>query len=208
MPCTTSKDLATISAQELTQALVNPAPAELFSTIGTAHLQALRQLASIFDAALPGDVPTGNPTHCTAPSPTRPPRGPPHTPTTSHTNRYTTPRVAPSIVPPPRVAPTGVPSPRVHAKVDPQEDEPILGVNIFDSFEEEEMILTPRYLTRDNARCNATNHVEHTIPMIFWPISFTNIAPITGTPISKPTSSNEPPPAPDTYQWLMQSFVQ
>jgi hypothetical protein len=164
------------------------------------HLQALRQLVSIFDDAPPGDVPTGNPIPGTAPSPTRPPHEPPrtpvspHTPATPRTNRYTTPRVVPSIVPPSRVAPPGVPSPRLHAQAELQEDEPRLGVNIFDSVQEEEVIPAPRYRTRANARRNAANHVDHTIPRVFLPIAFTNSTPLTWTPISKPTSSNETPP--------------
>jgi hypothetical protein len=135
--------MATIAAQELTHALVNPTPAAPFSTIGTTQLRDLLQLAAIFDAALPGDVPTSNPSPSTAPSPTGPPSvpsstpGPPHvphhTPVTTQTNRYITPRVTPSIVPHPMSAPIGVPYLRVHAQADPHEGEPILGVNFFDS---------------------------------------------------------------------------
>jgi hypothetical protein len=85
------------------------------------------------------------------------------------------------------VAPMGVPSPRAHAQEDPQEDEPILGVNFSDSFEEEEASPVPRFRTRANERRNAASHMEHTIPMVFRHIAFTNSAPITGTPVSKPT---------------------
>jgi hypothetical protein len=53
MPNTSSKDLASIAALELSNALQNPAPAAPFSHIGTAQLQALRQLPDIFLAALP-----------------------------------------------------------------------------------------------------------------------------------------------------------
>jgi hypothetical protein len=103
---------------------------------------------------------------------------------------YASPRVGPIIVPPPRVEPTGVPSPRVHAQADPQEDESILGVTIFDSFEEEDNSPALLYRTRANARRHAANHVGHTIPIICWPITFTNIAPLAETPISKPTPIN------------------
>jgi hypothetical protein len=41
MPNTSSKDLASIAALELSNALQNPAPAAPFSHIGTAQLQAL-----------------------------------------------------------------------------------------------------------------------------------------------------------------------
>jgi hypothetical protein len=52
-------------------------------------------------------------------------------------------RGAPSMVPHPTVAPTGVPYPRVHAQADPRQGEPLLGVNIFDTFEEEYVTPTP-----------------------------------------------------------------
>jgi hypothetical protein len=45
--------MTTIAAQELTHALMHPAPAAPFSAIDGAQLAALRQLATIFDAALP-----------------------------------------------------------------------------------------------------------------------------------------------------------
>jgi hypothetical protein len=53
IPRTSSKDLASIAALELSNTLKNPAPAAPFSHIGTAQLQALRQLSQIFIAALP-----------------------------------------------------------------------------------------------------------------------------------------------------------
>jgi hypothetical protein len=53
MPRTSSKDLASIAALKLSHALQHPAPAAPFSQIGTAQLQALRQLSDIFSAALP-----------------------------------------------------------------------------------------------------------------------------------------------------------
>jgi hypothetical protein len=53
MPSTSSKDPASIASLELSNALQNPAPAAPFSQIGTAQLQALRQLLDIFSAALP-----------------------------------------------------------------------------------------------------------------------------------------------------------
>jgi hypothetical protein len=56
MPSTSSKDLASIAALELPNALQNPAPAAPFSQIGTAQLQALRQLSDIFSAALPSST--------------------------------------------------------------------------------------------------------------------------------------------------------
>jgi hypothetical protein len=53
MPSTSSKYLASIAALELSNALQNPAPSARFSQIGTAQLQALRQLSDIFSAARP-----------------------------------------------------------------------------------------------------------------------------------------------------------
>jgi hypothetical protein len=60
MPRTASKDLATIATQELTHALLYPAPAAPFSIIGGAHLEALRQLTTIFNAALPPSATDGS----------------------------------------------------------------------------------------------------------------------------------------------------
>jgi hypothetical protein len=105
--------------------------------------------------------------------------------------------VGPIIVPSPRVVPTGIPSQRVHAHANPQEGDPILGINLFESFEEEDNIPEPQYRTRANARHHSGNHVAHTVPRIFLPITFANSTSLTGTPISKPTPSNEPlPPDP------------
>jgi hypothetical protein len=54
MPQTSSNDLTTIAALELSNALLNPAPAVSFSHIRAAQqLQALRQLSDISTAALP-----------------------------------------------------------------------------------------------------------------------------------------------------------
>jgi hypothetical protein len=53
MPHTSSKDLAIISALEISNALQNPAPAAPFSHIGTTLLQVLRQLSDIFSDAIP-----------------------------------------------------------------------------------------------------------------------------------------------------------
>jgi hypothetical protein len=53
MPITSSKDLSSIAALELSNAMQNSAPAAPFIQIGTAQLQALRQLSDIFSAPLP-----------------------------------------------------------------------------------------------------------------------------------------------------------
>jgi hypothetical protein len=120
-----------IDALELTNALQNPAPAAPFSHIGTAHLQALRQLSDIFSAALPSGtaqhthpftqnssqfritVPPGcitQPRMLEVPVPAAPTRSPYFGPHRSQ-------RVSPSRVPSPRVAPrmnpSDIASPRV-----------------------------------------------------------------------------------------------
>ena len=67
MPAMSSADAATDAARRLSDALANPAPAAPFSRFGTQTMDAIRQLAYIFDA-------TGAP-----PNPTQPTR---HTRTT------------------------------------------------------------------------------------------------------------------------------
>jgi hypothetical protein len=124
MPRTESKDMATIAAQELTHALMHPAPASLFSMIGGAQLETLRQLATIFNASLPpsatgGSVPLPSSTNTTSPSapsgsssqPT--PAWAPHTPSLPRATIPTqaTPRRQP--VGSPTVCPRPAPSPRV-----------------------------------------------------------------------------------------------
>jgi hypothetical protein len=67
MPHTSSKDLASIAAMELSHALQHPAHAAPFSQIGTAQLQALRQLSDIFSAALPSrTTPPASPSSLTS----------------------------------------------------------------------------------------------------------------------------------------------
>jgi hypothetical protein len=97
MPRTSSKDLAAIAAQELTHALMHPAPSAPFSIIGGAQLEALRQLA-IFNSALPPSV-TGGSVPLSSSPPT--PACAPHTPSLPRAAipPQTTPRRQP--VPPP-----------------------------------------------------------------------------------------------------------
>jgi hypothetical protein len=142
MPRTTSKDMATISAQELTHALLHPVPADTFSSIGGAQLQALRQLATIFDAELPHastgtSVPVLSNITNVAPSPVcHSPRHaatvPQATPTSVHHVLFPThapprmgpsqspsPRVSPRLAPYPGVGPSRAPSPRVRPSQSP-----------------------------------------------------------------------------------------
>jgi hypothetical protein len=58
MPRMSSADNATIAAKELTNVLLNPAPAAPFATIGNDQLVALKQLALIFQQATTKDNPT------------------------------------------------------------------------------------------------------------------------------------------------------
>jgi hypothetical protein len=131
IPHTSSKDLASIASLELSNALQKPASAAPFIHIGTAQLQALRQLSDIFSAALPSGtaqhapplihnssqfrstVPPGcnaQPLMQEPPVPEDPTISPPLAPHISQ-------RVSPNQVPSPRVAPrmnpSDVASPRV-----------------------------------------------------------------------------------------------
>jgi hypothetical protein len=118
MPRTSSKDLASIAALELSHALQHPAPAAPFSQIGTAQLHALRQLSDIFSAALPtrpapptappslrpttiGNTMRQQPTNPT-PFPPQPVHYPVSSPSTSPRRSQ---RINPSQVPSPRVTP-------------------------------------------------------------------------------------------------------
>jgi hypothetical protein len=119
MPSTSSKDLASIAALEISNALQNPAPAAPFSQIYTVQLQSLRQLLDIFSAALPSGTSQHAPQLSQNSSqfrstvqqgtanPTRMPRQPiPPTPFCSPSldpRRYQ--RVLPIQVPSPRVTP-------------------------------------------------------------------------------------------------------
>jgi hypothetical protein len=116
MPRTASKDLATIAAQELTHALMHPSPAAPFSIIGGAQLEALRHLATIFNAALPPSATNGSvPLSSSQPTPACAP----HTPSLPHAPipLQTTPCRLPVV--PPTVCPRPAPSPRVDPTPDP-----------------------------------------------------------------------------------------
>jgi hypothetical protein len=125
MPNTSSKDLASIAALELSSALQNPAPAAPFSHIRTAQLQALRQLSDIFSAALP----SGRAQH--APLLTQNSsqfRSTIHQSCTTHTRMPRQPIPATPIISPPisprrsqRVIPSQVPSPRVTPRMNPND---------------------------------------------------------------------------------------
>jgi hypothetical protein len=131
MPHTSSKDLAIISALELSNALQNPAPVAPFSHIGTTQFQALRQLSYILSAALPSRTTqhapplTQNssqfrstvPPICNTqprmqepPIPATPTRSPPLAP---HRSQRVSPIQVPSPSVAPRMSPSDVASPRV-----------------------------------------------------------------------------------------------
>jgi hypothetical protein len=119
MPQTSSKDLATIS-----NALHNTAPAALFIHIGTAQLQALRQLSEIFTAVHPRTTTQHAPPMSQASSqfrniipPARVSISPSQAPTYLATPRklpciarYPSPRASPGHAPSPRVAPIANPT--------------------------------------------------------------------------------------------------
>jgi hypothetical protein len=69
MPRMSSADNATITAQELTHALLNPAPAAPFATIGTGQIAALKQLALIFQQATAPNQPKSFAQPLQSPSP-------------------------------------------------------------------------------------------------------------------------------------------
>jgi hypothetical protein len=69
MPRMSSADNATIAAQELTHALLNPAPAAPFATIGTDQIAALKQLALIFQQATAPNQPKSFAQPLQSPSP-------------------------------------------------------------------------------------------------------------------------------------------
>jgi hypothetical protein len=120
MPSTSSIDLASIAALELSNALQNPAPVAPLSQIGTTQLQALRQLSDIFSAALPSGTSQHAPPLSQNSSqfrstvqqgtsnPTRMPRQP-----------IPTPFCSPSLAPrrSQRIIPIQLPSPRVTPRV-------------------------------------------------------------------------------------------
>jgi hypothetical protein len=128
MPETSSKDLASIAALELSHALQNTAPAAPFSHIGTAQLKALRQLSDIFSAALP----SGTAQH--APPLTQNSsqfRSTVQQGCTTHTMIPRQPIQPTPIISPPlaprrsqRVTPSQVPCPRVTPRMNPNEASP------------------------------------------------------------------------------------
>jgi hypothetical protein len=140
MPQTSSMDLTTIAALALSHALLDPPPAAPFSHIGTAQLQALRQLSEIFTVALPPSAtqhlpPTSqassqlrNTIHPApvpmlgSPCPATPSQAPPCLATLHQSPRlarYASPRVSPSQAPSPMVAPRVNPRHIASLRVDP-----------------------------------------------------------------------------------------
>jgi hypothetical protein len=120
MPRTLSKDLASIAAMELSHALQNPAHAAPFSQIGTAQLQALRQLSDIFSAALPfRTTPPAPPSSLNSSQFRSTVRQGPAYQTPMPPEPVQTPVRSPSLAPrrSQRVIPVHVPSPRVRPRL-------------------------------------------------------------------------------------------
>jgi hypothetical protein len=121
MQRTASKDMATIAAKDLTHALMHPAPAApFFSAIGGVQLEALRQLATIFDAALPryatgSSVPSTN----TNNAPSKKFRSPPSSAPACTTTPAPAPRATVPTHAPPRMGPPSAPSPSVGPRLAP-----------------------------------------------------------------------------------------
>jgi hypothetical protein len=206
MPLTSSKDLASIAAMELSHALQHPDPAAPFSHIGTAQLQALRQLSDIFSAALPsrpappaslpslqpitiGTTVRQRPANQTpippqqvqnplgSPSPT--PRrsqwiNPIQVPSPRVTPRLHSSDVAPMRVHTPLPPPTVIPiTPHPASGNAPYMPQGIVGVNLFNTFEEEHNSPTiPRYNTRTLERQHAAHLAQTRRPRVFRPLAF------------------------------------
>jgi hypothetical protein len=135
MPHTSSNDLVSIAALELSNALKSPAPEAPFSHIGTAQLEALRQLSDILTAALPPTTTNHAPTMSQASSKFRntiplPPvpmlRSPIQAPTylatplqSPHLAHYPYQRVIPGQAPSPRVEPIVNPMNVAYPRVNP-----------------------------------------------------------------------------------------
>jgi hypothetical protein len=96
MPQTSSKELATIAALELTNAILNPVPVAPFSHIGTAQLQALDQVSDIFMTVRP---------------PTETPHSPPTFQSSSQFRNTIHPARLPMLGPPCPAPPSPSPSP-------------------------------------------------------------------------------------------------
>ena len=118
MPKTSSADVALRAAHALVQALKHPSPAAPFATLGQAQLQALDQLAHIFDTATA-------PFNHTATSP----RVPLRTETTPPPRVTPVPAVRPLRVPPlrpPANRTSTAPPPRVPTLIEPDPGDPVL----------------------------------------------------------------------------------
>jgi hypothetical protein len=126
MPRTSSKDMVTIASQELTHAIMHPSPAATFSIIGGSQLEALQQLATIFNATIPPSA-TGGSVLIASSTNTNPPSAP------SGSSSQPTPACAPNTPPLPRAtippqatprrqpvcSPTVCPRPAQYPRVDP-----------------------------------------------------------------------------------------
>jgi hypothetical protein len=117
MPKTSSADTALRAAQALLEALKNPSPAAPFATLGQEQLQALEQLATIFDAISAPPV-------AYAPSPTVPTL-PVVTPTTVPPLPPAAPPPVQPLTRPASRTPTAAPLPRVPNIIEPDADDPV-----------------------------------------------------------------------------------
>jgi hypothetical protein len=206
MPRTSSKDLASIAAMKLSHALQHPAPAAPFRQIGTAQLQALRQLSDIFSAALPSRTPPpASPSSLNSSQFGTTVRQGPADQTPIPPQQVQTPIGSPSLGPrrSQRINPIQVPSPRVTPRLHSSDVAPtrvhiplppttvipitphptsinapympqgIVGVNLFNTFEEEHTPPTiPRYNTRTLARQHAAHRAQTLRPRIFRSLAF------------------------------------
>jgi hypothetical protein len=207
-----SKYLASISASELSNSLQNPDLAAPFTHIGTAQLQALRQLSDIFSAALPSGTSQHAPPVAQTSSQFRSTVPPVHIPEVSLRMQAppvpATPIQSPRLAryPSQRVSPIQAPSlslrvthklpitsvipltPHPAEESAPYVPQGMAGMNLFETFEEEQMETPalPRHTTRSRAHQHSSNQAHFLAPRIFRPIAFTNNQSVDVEPTQAP----------------------
>jgi hypothetical protein len=213
------QDLAAITAQEPTHALLHPPPC--------GPLQCHRHCPApsppptgyiaIFDAALPTAAPIDTPIPIpnTSSSPLRPPQATPQAPASPHPTRYATPRVGttqPCAISEGGTVPNSVPSPRLNTHTghtnQPEGDPTPSWESICLAVRRKRTIDAPaasvqhRTQKPTHGAMRAANHVGQkslSTNQVFRPITFTNSAPLTVHVLpspGRPPSVSHPPTRP------------
>jgi hypothetical protein len=148
------KSFASIPALELSNALQYPAPVAPFSYIGTAQLQALRQLSDIFSSALPSGTAHHAPPFTQNSSQFR---GTDRHGFTTHTRIPRKPIPATPMLSPPlapyryqRVIPSQVPSTRVALRINPND---VASLRVITALRLADVIQLTLHPASDNAPC-------------------------------------------------------